>query len=115
MQCLDELLAVPGLDAVLIGPHDLSHSLGIPERYDDPRFENAVLTIVRKARASGVGAGIHWWGPLERFGPWMAAGLNLIICSADITAMQAKLSADVETLRNAVGDAPNAPRKSDAI
>ena len=31
---LDEILAVEGLDAVLIGPHDLSCSLGQPERYD---------------------------------------------------------------------------------
>ena len=34
--------AVPGLDAVLIGPHDLSCSLGIPEQYTHPRFDEAV-------------------------------------------------------------------------
>src|SRR5690606_14580338 len=33
IEALDEILAVPGLDAVLIGPHDLSCSLGIPEQY----------------------------------------------------------------------------------
>jgi hypothetical protein len=38
IQALDEILAVPGLDAVLIGPHDLSCSLGVPERYDHPEF-----------------------------------------------------------------------------
>lgn len=112
---LAELLAVPELDAVLIGPHDLSCSLGIPERYDDPRFEAAVLTIIRRARAAGVAAGIHWWGSLDRFGPWTEAGLNLIICSADITAMQAKLGADIGALRHRVGDTGGGTGKADAI
>jgi 4-hydroxy-2-oxoheptanedioate aldolase len=59
MERLDELLAVPDLDAVLIGPHDLSCSLGIPGRYDDLRFDAAVRAILRRTRAHGVGAGIH--------------------------------------------------------
>ena len=33
MDALDEILAVDGLDAVLIGPHDLSLNLGVPEQY----------------------------------------------------------------------------------
>ena len=38
IEVLDDILQVPDLDAVLIGPHDLSCSLGIPERYDHPDF-----------------------------------------------------------------------------
>jgi hypothetical protein len=38
IEALDEIRAVPGLDAVLIGPHDLSCNLGIPEQYDHPRI-----------------------------------------------------------------------------
>lgn len=112
---LDELLAVPDLDAVLIGPHDLSCSLGIPECYDDPRFEATVLAIIRRARAAGVAAGIHWWGPVERFTPWIEAGLNLIICNGDISAMHAKLGADIAVLRRKAGDHSTAGGKADAI
>src|SRR5690606_24051230 len=39
---LPALLAPSGVDGVLIGPHDLSISLGIPEQYDDPRFTGAL-------------------------------------------------------------------------
>jgi 2-dehydro-3-deoxyglucarate aldolase/4-hydroxy-2-oxoheptanedioate aldolase len=39
---LDELLAVPHVDAVLIGPGDLSVSLGIPGEFDHPTFVKAV-------------------------------------------------------------------------
>lgn len=112
---LPELLKVPDLDAVLIGPHDLSCNLGIPEAYDDPRFEAAVLTIIKQSRAAGVAAGIHWWGALERFGPWMDAGLNLIIYSADLSGMQAKITADVALLRQRAGDRPAGGGKADAI
>src|SRR3989442_1764820 len=56
MENLHEICSVPGLDAVLIGPHDLSCSLGIPEQYQHPRFDEAVQTIFRIARAHQVGA-----------------------------------------------------------
>ena len=70
MGALDEILGVPGLDAVLIGPHDLSCSLGIPEQYTHPRFDEAVRTIFRKARARNVGAGIHFWTSIEQEIRW---------------------------------------------
>ena len=66
MEALDFILAVPDLDAVLIGPHDLSCSLGIPEKYDHDDFLEACKTIFRKARGAGVGAGIHSWGNVNQ-------------------------------------------------
>ena len=38
---------------MLIGPHDLSCSLGIPEQYTHPKFDEAVRTIFRIARELG--------------------------------------------------------------
>ena len=52
------------VDCVLIGPHDLSCNLGVPEKYDHPTFQAAVKTIFSKARGAGVGADIHQIGPL---------------------------------------------------
>jgi 4-hydroxy-2-oxoheptanedioate aldolase len=46
LAALDEILAVPDIDAVQVGPHDLSCSLGVPEQYAHPRFEEAVQTII---------------------------------------------------------------------
>src|SRR5262249_26800825 len=66
LENLPDICSVPGLDAVLIGPHDLSCSLGIPEQYDHPRFDEAVRSIFRIAREHGVGAGIHFSLRLER-------------------------------------------------
>ena len=46
---LDDLLSVEGLDAVFIGPHDLSINMGIPEQYDHPDFISTVKNIISKA------------------------------------------------------------------
>ena len=66
LERLDELCSVDGLDAVLIGPHDLTVSLDIPEQYEHPRFIEAALRILRTARAHGIGAGIHSWTTLDQ-------------------------------------------------
>ncbi|MSU49260.1 MAG: aldolase [Opitutus sp.] len=101
---LDALLAVEGLDGVLIGPHDLSSSLGVPERYDAPEFDAAVRLILRRARAHGVGAGMYCVMGTDRAISWTRDGLNLIVQSGDIIAMRESLSADIATLRSALGD-----------
>ena len=100
---LDEILAVPGLDAVLVGPHDLSCSLGMPEQYDRPEFLSACETIFRKARAAGIGAGIHFWGTVEQQARFLAMGANMLIHSADITLFQKHLRLELEAVKNAAG------------
>src|SRR5690606_12353246 len=57
---LDTLLNVMGLDAVFIGPHDLSVSMGLPEEYDQPDFEKAVTHIIKSCRSKGLSVGIHF-------------------------------------------------------
>lgn len=103
IQNLEEICAVPGLDAVLIGPHDLSCSLGIPEQYDHPRFDEAVREIFRIARSHGVGAGIHYWLGLEQEITWAQAGGNLVMHSSDQTVFFRNLQSDIAHLRKALG------------
>src|SRR4051794_34392652 len=99
---LDDICSVPGLDAVLIGPHDLSCSLGIPEQYDHPRFDEAVRAIFRVARARGVGAGIHYWLSVEREIAWSKAGGNLVMHASDVATITRHLRAEVQQLREAL-------------
>ena len=83
MEALDEILDVEGLDAVLIGPHDLSCNLGIPEQYTHPKYIDAVETIINKARAKGLGAGNHiaYANGMEQEIKWAKMGANLIVHS----------------------------------
>jgi 2-keto-3-deoxy-L-rhamnonate aldolase RhmA len=109
LNALDEILAVPDVDALLIGPHDLSINLGIPEQYDHPRFEEAVKTIFSKGRTASVGVGMHYSGAdgKEKMAKWAEWGLNLIIHSSDLCIVGNTLSQDLADFRRGLGDVPH--------
>lgn len=104
MENLDAILSVPGLDAVIIGPHDLSVSLGVPEQYTDPTFDAAVRDIIQRARAHNVAAGIHFWENIDQEIEWARAGGNLVIHSGDISIFAQTLRRDLTKMRQALGD-----------
>ncbi len=104
MKALDEILPVAGLDAVLIGPHDLSTSLGIPEQYDDPRFLKACEQILGQARRAGICAGIHQWLSPEQQARFFGMGANLLIHKADIMFFRSGLRQELAEIRKHLGD-----------
>jgi len=53
----DELLSVPGIDAVLIGPVDLSLSLGVPGDFENPKMIQAMEQVRDSCLAHGVAPG----------------------------------------------------------
>ena len=58
---IDDILSVPGIDAVFIGPNDLHASMGVPPAFDSdlPQFNAAVQKVFASAKAHGVAPGIH--------------------------------------------------------
>ncbi|MBL8341371.1 MAG: 2,4-dihydroxyhept-2-ene-1,7-dioic acid aldolase [Rubrivivax sp.] len=58
---LDAILSVEGLDAIYIGPSDLSLALGCKPVFDDvePKVAEAIRHIGERAKAHGVKAGVH--------------------------------------------------------
>ncbi|MDP4131566.1 MAG: aldolase/citrate lyase family protein [Bacteroidota bacterium] len=104
MENLDELLDTQGLDAVFIGPHDLSVSLDLAEQYDHPDFEAAVKTIIHKTRARGLHIGIHFSLEPERQVKWMKEGANIVVHSFDIALFLQRLRHDMAIIKEAAGD-----------
>ncbi|MBL9163950.1 MAG: hypothetical protein JNL18_14555 [Planctomycetaceae bacterium] len=117
MANLDEILRVPGLDVVLVGPHDLSCSLGIPEEYGHPRFESAVREIIVKSRAAGVAAGLHMvYGDVAQEATWAREGANFILHSGDAFLVERHLRRELAQLRRELGDAAvNVDNRTTAI
>ena len=79
---IDRIAAVPGLDAVFLGPYDLSSSLGHPGELDHPRVVEAIEHVTRRCQAAGM--------PLGFFGvdagavkPFIARGYTLICAGVD--------------------------------
>jgi 4-hydroxy-2-oxoheptanedioate aldolase len=54
----DDIAAIDGVDVLFVGPADLSHSLGIPGRFDSPEYTGALDRVVAACRAHGKAAGI---------------------------------------------------------
>ncbi len=106
---LDEILAVPGLDAVYIGPSDLSLALGCTPTFDDvdKPVAEAIDHILARAQAHGVVAGIHNGAPkaaLER----IAKGFQFVTVSSDARLIAAGAQQVIVAMRSG---AP-APRAS---
>jgi 4-hydroxy-2-oxoheptanedioate aldolase len=81
---LDKILAVEGLDAVYIGPSDLSLALGCRPTFDDvdPPVAQAIEHILARAKAHGVVAGCHNMTPesaLKR----IAMGFQFVTVASD--------------------------------
>ena len=60
---LEEILVVDGLDAILIGPYDLSASMGLTAQFEHPDFCATMDRIRTLTSAKGVPAGIHVVAP----------------------------------------------------
>jgi 4-hydroxy-2-oxoheptanedioate aldolase len=110
---LDRILAEPGLDGVIIGPHDLSISLGLPEQYHNPRFEDAVSHIISMVREKRLGVGIHFSQEAELQIKWAKAGANIIMHSSDIALFQQRLQDDITAIRHALSQEVSTTTKED--
>jgi 4-hydroxy-2-oxoheptanedioate aldolase len=55
---IDEILAVPGLDLALIGPYDLSGSMGLLGQLEHPEIQAAIERVLRAAQRTNVPVGI---------------------------------------------------------
>ena len=87
---LDAILSVEGLDAIYIGPSDLSLALGCKPVFDDvePKVAQAIDHIVERARAHGVVAGIHNGRP-DVARARVAKGFRFVTLSSDARILAA--------------------------
>jgi 4-hydroxy-2-oxoheptanedioate aldolase len=101
---LDDIVSTPGVDAVYVGPADLSVSLGLPPGNNDgdPLFEDALAAIVAACERSGVVAGIHATGALAA--RRREQGFRMITVANDVLAVRAGLAAELALARGEHGD-----------
>lgn len=102
---LPEILNIEGLDGVLIGPHDLSCSLGNPENYKTPEFIVAVEEIIQKTKVKGKGVGIHMiYEDLENEIRWINQGANIVLHGADLISFKVHMDKVLSKIKKSIGD-----------
>ena len=84
---LDQILEVPNIDCVFIGPFDLSQSLGIPGKVTDDRVLGAIKDIVRRAKARGVAVG-NFPVTIEQAHLYMELGVQFLAYGDDTLITQ---------------------------
>jgi 4-hydroxy-2-oxoheptanedioate aldolase len=97
---LEEILSVPGLDAVYIGPSDLSLSLGCTPVFDDvdPPAAQAIAHILARAKAHGLVAGIHCGRP-EVARQRVAMGFQFVTVGSDARLLVAAAQQALQDMR----------------
>lgn len=60
---LDEILSVPGIDVLLVGPSDLSIELGVPLDYESDTYQRGLDKIAAACKNHGVVPGMYFIPP----------------------------------------------------
>lgn len=84
---IDEILAVPGLTAILIGSNDLSGSMGYMGQPRHPEVLRAVDTVIERARKTGIYVGIALGEDPEPLKGWIDKGVQWLSVGGDYSLM----------------------------
>ena len=82
---IDAIVATEGIDAVFVGPGDLSQSLGVPGQADDPRIVEAIEAVAAACAKHGK----HWGVPTdeENIRKYYDMGARFLTMGADVIAI----------------------------
>ena len=92
---VEEIASTPGVDALFVGPLDLSQALGVRGDFEAPVFQEAVARVAAAAADHGIVAGILA-RDREAADRYAASGFGLIAIGSDFTFL-------MEGARRAVG------------
>jgi 2-keto-3-deoxy-L-rhamnonate aldolase RhmA len=95
VEAREELLSIPGIDAVMIGPVDLSISLGVPGEFQHPKMVDAMDAVKETCVRRGIAPGTQTRNlALARF--WRERGMRFLGCGSE-TGMMLEKATEIAT------------------
>jgi len=82
MESFDTISSIKGLDAILLGPVDLSHSLGFPGQIHHPVVTNTLIDMINKSKELNVCVGV-FCTELQEAKRWYELGVNYVVYNVD--------------------------------
>ena len=82
VECIEQIAAVPGIDGVLIGPYDLSASMGLMGQIDHPHVVEAIDRVTAVCLRAGLKLGIFGVTPAA-VRPYLAKGYTFLVAGVD--------------------------------
>ena len=98
---IDEILATDGLDAIFLGPYDLSTSLGISGQLDHPLIVESIEKVIAKAKESQIVLG-SYVNDFESGKRWADAGVQFIACGNDAFLITCRFAEQSEKFKDYV-------------
>lgn len=101
VQNIDGILSVPGLDAILLGPFDLSNDMGFAGNVRHPKVVAALEDVTRKAIAKGVGVVAVLFSATPRDmelekARWLNLGVRIFCLGSDRTMIASAMDERVQ-------------------
>ena len=98
---VEEIAAVPGVDALLIGTNDLTMEMGIPGQLDHPEVVAAYDAMITACEKNGIYpgmGGVYQPALLEKY---INMGVKLVLAGSDLSLLMAAGKARVDDIRSA--------------
>jgi len=95
----EEIAAVPGVDALLIGTNDLCFELGIPGQFNDPRVAEAYKKVIAACRRHGKFPGMGGMYTPELLERHIGMGVQLILAGSDFSLLMQAAAARATQVR----------------
>ena len=97
---LESIASTPGVDAIFVGPADLSVGMGIPGQITHPREVEAIERVLAICQKHDVIAGIHM-SKLETLKGWIRQGMRFVTFSSDVDLLAKAAHESLVQLRKA--------------
>ena len=96
---LEEILTVKEINAIIIGPYDLSGSMGKPGQFDDPQFVDVLNEIKSKVLKTDIALGLHIVFPdKEVFNQKVSEGYTFIAYGMDTIYLKENIEKSIDSL-----------------
>jgi 2-keto-3-deoxy-L-rhamnonate aldolase RhmA len=101
---LEAILSVEGVDGFIVGPYDLSGSLGVPGQFDHPSMKKSMERIRTVGLSSGKAFGIHIIEPnVKELRQRVDEGYNFLAYSLDIRMLDRACRSGLDAVRSDMG------------
>jgi len=97
---VDAIARVDGVDVLFVGPNDLTHSLGIPGRFEEPIYRDALAAVARAASAAGKACGVLLRSPAE-LAAFQDLGYSVFVLLSDSGLLSQSARSALATMRGA--------------
>lgn len=98
---LNNILDIDGIDAIFVGPNDLSISLGVPNEYEHPIYEEALEKIIDICTKKNTPVMIHHQ-TIELTKRWLAKGAKFVLHSTDTRGIHNAIQSDFSNIKESV-------------